>query len=337
MNLPLATALRFASRGRRGDEGRALRKMSNLLTLSASLSEALRQSAPCPPSVGSLITAGERSGQLSRALRLAEGLLDEQIERAQTFSLRAYCAYPAAVLFSGFLIVGGIMYNVMPKFQDIFLDFDTPLPESTRVLIGLSNWFILGFPPGWFWLACAALIGAVILLIRTLWPVGRIIRFLERVGDRVRWSLPFTRQIDWGQGMATACGVLEMGLTGGLPLDRAARLASDLRINHYVRVRLEEFTALVLGGASAVQAAREAKLGAMCVAALAAISRGEDPHTVLGHAADCYRQVANQWWHATAKLLWPLGTLVLGAMVGFVAWALFEPLVALIESVMDGI
>lgn len=335
MNLPLATALRVASRGPRGGERRALRKMTDLLTLSTSVAESLRQSVPnCPPMVVSLIAAGERSGQLPRALRLAEDLLDEQLKRTQTYSLRAYWVYPAAVLVSGFLILFGIMYFVMPKFEDIFMDFDATLPESTRILIGVAIWFHSGTPPGWVWLFCLVLLGALILLVHMVPPTGGFLRFLERVRDRVRWSLPFTRQVDWGQGMAAACGVLEMGLTAGIPLDRTARLASDLRINHCVRGRLEVFTTLMDGGASPATAARQARLGAMCAAALAAVSRGEDPHTALGHAADYYRAVANRWWHAMAKLLWPLVTLVMGTVVGYVVVALYLPVVALIESVI---
>lgn len=335
MNLPVATALRIASRGNRGGERRALRKMTDLLTLSTSLAEALRQSVPnCPPMVVSLIAAGERSGQLPRALRLAEDLLDEQLKRTQTYSLRAYWAYPVAVLLSTFVIFYGIMYFVIPKFEDIFTDFDATLPESTQSLIGLANWFLHGTLPGWVWLLGLILLGALILLVHMIPPSGGFLRFLERVRDRVRWLLPFTRQVDWGHGMAAACGVLEMGLTAGLPLDRAARLASDLRINRVVRGRLEEFTALLAGGAPAVRAARQAQLGAICVAAIAAVSRGEDPRTVLGHAADYYRAVANRWWHAMAKLLWPLVTVVMGTVVGYVVVALFLPLVALIDSVM---
>lgn len=335
MNLPLAAALRVAARGQRGGEGRALRKLTDLLTLSTSLAEALRQSVPnCPPLVVSLITAGERSGQLPRALRLAEDLLDEQLKRAQTYSLRAYWAYPVAVVVIGFLILSGIMINVMPKFIDIFDDFEVALPEETLVLIDAARWFVHGHPPGWYWLLALVLFGAGFSLVQMVPPNGRLLGFLERVRDRVRFSLPFTRQIDWGHGMAAACGVLEMGLISGLPLDRSARLASDLRINHFVRRRLEAFTARLVGGTPAVRAARQANLGAMCVAAIAAISRGEDPRTVLGHAADYYRAVANRWWHAMAKLLWPLITLAMGTVVGYVVVALFLPLVVLIESVM---
>ncbi len=57
--------------------------------------------------------------------------------------------YPIVVIGFSFGIVGGIMYFVIPKFKDIFLDFDVTLPNVTLVLINMSDWFVKGRPPGW--------------------------------------------------------------------------------------------------------------------------------------------------------------------------------------------
>ena len=335
MNLPLTTSLKVASRGQRRGERRAMKKLTDLLTLSVPLSEALRQSvANCPPTVVSLVAAGEHSGQLPRALRLAEDLIDEKLRRTQEYSLRAYWAYPAGLLVVGSMILIWVTTVIIPKFEAIFLDFDTALPATTRSLIDFAHWFVSGTVPGWVWLVGLIVVGFLVLLIHMVPPNGRVLRLLEAARDRVRFWLPVTRQIDWGQGMAAASGVLEMGLISGLPLERAACMASELRINGSLKQRLATFSARLAAGAPTVQAAREAGLGAMCVAAMAAVSRGEDPRVVLGHAADYYRALSNRWWHATLKIFWPLVALVLGAAVGYVLLAMFLPLVALIEHLI---
>ena len=38
---------------------------------------------------------------------------------------------------------------VVPKFEEIFSEFDTELPDITKMLIDASAWFAFGRPPGW--------------------------------------------------------------------------------------------------------------------------------------------------------------------------------------------
>ena len=75
----------------------------------------------------------------------------------------------------------------------------------------------------------------------------------------------------------------------------------------------------------------------MAVCALQMVEHGDDPQRVLSHAAAYYEAIAYRWWHALVAISGPLVTLVIAIMVGFVALALFMPLVALINTVADAI
>ena len=93
-----------------------------------------------------MVKAGEAGGALEVILqRLAEFK-----ERAESLKRKVKGAmiYPCAVITVATLIVGFIMYYIIPKFKKIFDDFGTELPGMTVALIGFSdavvNYWYLG-------------------------------------------------------------------------------------------------------------------------------------------------------------------------------------------------
>ncbi|NIN72419.1 MAG: type II secretion system F family protein, partial [Gammaproteobacteria bacterium] len=71
------------------------------------------------------------------------------MEKAQRLRRRVIGAmiYPVVVISVAVLIVTGIMVFVIPKFQEIFNDFNVELPALTLWLIELSSW-MAGQNPG---------------------------------------------------------------------------------------------------------------------------------------------------------------------------------------------
>ncbi len=122
----------------------------------SSLSEAM---AKCPKAFNRLyvnmIKAGEAGGALETILqRLAEFLERSESLKAK---IKSAMTYPVAVLMFSIGILIFIMTNIVPKFEDIFKDFDTELPGLTQWLINMSHmvmqyWYLIpGIPIG-IWL-----------------------------------------------------------------------------------------------------------------------------------------------------------------------------------------
>ncbi|MGE3182077.1 MAG: type II secretion system F family protein, partial [Phycisphaerae bacterium] len=110
-----------------------------------------------------MVAAGEAGGVLDVILqRLADFM-----EKAQKLKRKITGAmiYPAVVIFVAAAIVTFIMVMVVPKFEEIFADFETPLPAVTKLLMNISYWFAEGTPPGW-----VVIIGAPFILF-VLWKV----------------------------------------------------------------------------------------------------------------------------------------------------------------------
>ena len=90
-----------------------------------------------------MIKAGEAGGALEAILqRLADFK-----EKSQSLKRRIKSAmvYPVVVIFVACVIVGFILYFIIPKFEAIFKDFNLPLPRMTIILIDASHFLIKYF------------------------------------------------------------------------------------------------------------------------------------------------------------------------------------------------
>jgi type IV pilus assembly protein PilC len=115
-----------------------------------------------------MVAAGEIGGVLDVILQRLAGFM-EKSERLKA-RIKGAMIYPICVIVVAVGIVSGIMYFVIPKFKDIFDDFDVTLPGITLFLIDLSLW-VAGTPegkvqaiPGWVWI----MLFIVSLLISTI-------------------------------------------------------------------------------------------------------------------------------------------------------------------------
>ena len=99
-----------------------------------------------------MIKAGEAGGALEAILqRLADFK-----EKSQSLKRRIKSAmvYPVVVITVACVIVGFILYYIIPKFESIFKDFNIPLPRMTMILIEaqplLDQVFLRGLPDAAF-------------------------------------------------------------------------------------------------------------------------------------------------------------------------------------------
>lgn len=328
-NLPLATGLALAAESERGRPRAQLRNISRLVAGGMTLSEAVRTALPdCSAVSLSLIAAGEQTGQLSVALDQAEERLFER-DRDRPPDDVPVASYLLAVTGFAALIVSGIMVAVVPKFKEIFRDFDVVLPSSTRSLIRVSEFFA---GAGLLLIALIILISVAIYL--SMRPRRRPrLAFTSRIADWIRWYTPAWRQVEISRGMRSILQAMRLGVRSGMSLEPAVRVAEVVDVNDQLKKRLRRFRELADRGVDLRQAAHQAGLGQVAAVAMAAGKRGGDLDAALRYAADYYSAVASRWWILLRNISWPIGTLVLGVMVGFIVVALFQPLVALINSV----
>lgn len=332
--LPMATAVSLAADSERGTERAILHRISVLLAQGLPLSEAVRLGYPnCSGLTLSLIAAGEKAGQLPAALDQAEQVLAERNRWSEPMdgSLIPYLC--VLILTTGF-IVSGIMVAVVPKFKEIFKDFGTQLPGITVALIDVSDWFVSGTPPGWFILAPLLILAPVILYLSLRPRRADAPLLASRLADWFRWNTPGLRVMERGQSTARVLQTIRIGLRSGMTLDQAAWLAADIDVNTQLRPRVRRFAELLRQGTRPGRAAEQAELGGIVSLALAAGQRSHNLDAALRYAIDYNESLSSRAWLLLRNLAWPIMTLTMATVVGFVVVSLFTPLVALINSCM---
>src|SRR5690606_25266054 len=76
------------------------------------------------------------------------GSLDEMLDRVATYAekteslkkkIKKALTYPTAVIVVAMAITGGLLWFVVPRFQEIFASFGAELPLPTQMVINMSE------------------------------------------------------------------------------------------------------------------------------------------------------------------------------------------------------
>lgn len=329
--LPILRSLRILEQQQKPGMMRAiLRNVADDIEGGATLSEAMAgQPKAFDRLFCNMVAAGETGGVLDVILqRLADFL-----ERAQRLKRKVMGAmiYPIVVITFAMGIVAGIMIAVVPKFEEIFKDFGTSLPGMTKVLIGISSWFVKGTPPGW-----------VIILFTPaiLFLLFKLVRMSEagRYGvDLVLLKIPVLGNILGKSSVARFTRTLGTLLAAGVPILEAINITKETSGNEVYARALKNVHDEIREGESFANPLRAAKICDGIVVNM--IDVGEetgDLDKMLIKIADNYDEEVETLVDGLVSLLEPVMVVVLGGIVGFIVIALFLPLVALINSVSGG-
>jgi type IV pilus assembly protein PilC len=331
-NLPLPMALECAAYGREDPTGFLLRGIKSWLVKGYSLTEAVRRGYPqCPSRALAVLAAGERIGQLPAALRVIQmDLKESEMERRRLQPVHPF--YPVAVLSFAFLVVLAIMQFVMPTYSAVLQEMvGGRLPASTSALLSITGAII---HPRSAW-------GPFVVLV--LIVAGPVLYRLSRkrrpenpyshtwIIDSLKWVLPITHWFEKNRAMVQVVELLRLSLNAGRPVDEAIRSTLQLDVNVLFRSRLVCWLRRVERGENIAESARRCGLGAALAWAFDGGANSNTP-AVLEMLEAHYRSNYSYRVNLTRIILWPLGIIALGATVGFIVYAVFAPLVAVLRS-----
>jgi len=273
-----------------------------------------------------MVAAGETGGVLDVILsRLADFM-----EKAQKLKSKIVGAmiYPVVVVTFSFVIVAGIMIIVIPKFKDIFLDFDVALPTPTLILMGTSDWFVIGTPPGW--LVC--LLGpftciAVMKLIRSS-QGGRY------TTDFIGMKIPVFGNLLMKSSVSRFTRTLGTLIAAGVPILEALNITRDTAGNEvYARAMQRVHDAIRQGDSFATPLRASNVVDGLVVNMIDVGEETGELDKMLMKIADNYEEEMDTAVEALVSLIEPIMVVVLGGIVGFIVVALFMPLIQLMQSV----
>ena len=276
-----------------------------------------------------MVQAGETGGVLDVILqRLADFL-----ERAQRLKRKVVGAmiYPIVVITFAVGIVSGIMIAVVPKFKDIFKDFDVTLPAATQGLMGASDWVVHGKPPGW---------AVIVFSPFAIFFVFKLIRSSKGgryVVDFVGLKIPVFGTLLQKNAVARFTRTLGTLISAGVPILEAILITRETSGNEVYSRAMEKVHDSIREGESFAAPLRSTGVCDGLVTNM--IDVGEETgelDKMLLKIADNYEEDIDVAVASLVSLLEPLMVVLLGSIVGFIVIALFLPLVKLIENVSKG-
>jgi type IV pilus assembly protein PilC len=340
-NLPLPMALEMAAVGQDYKRADILRNMKKWLVEGYPLSESLRRGYPkCPGYVTAMVAAGELIGQIPQAIGALEQDLvvkastSKKIRHTPTF-------YPPIVLLFIVIQVLLLMVFILPKFHVVLMEIggDVQFPAATRTLITIAEFFTKG-PGSLLGLGLALLVlvwGVVYIRVRSRPRRVKKPYLISRVGDFLKWHLPFIRGYEWCTAMQRIAGLIRLSLNAGCTVNEAIANTLQLDINECFKRGLKEWLARVERGDDIGQSAQQCGMGGAMAWAFADVHNHRNTLDILETLETSYR-----WGYSRAAalarfIIGPCETICLGLMVGFIAYAMFSPMIAVIYATANSI
>ena len=278
-----------------------------------------------------MVKAGEIGGVLDVILqRLADFMEKGQRLRSR---IKGALIYPTVVICIAVAIVTGIMYFVIPKFQEIFNDFNVKLPALTLWLVSASKW-IAGTAspdqrvPGVVWIASSP------FLIYFFFKVIRKTHYGRASTDWIGLKIPVIGGLIQKTTVARFTRTLGTLVAAGVPILEAITITKETSGNWVFEEALGKVHDSIKEGETFAEPLRKAKVCDLIVVNM--IDVGEetgDLDVMLMKIADNYDEEVDVAVASLLSLLEPFMVVILGGIVGTIVLALFLPLVSMIESV----
>jgi type IV pilus assembly protein PilC len=288
----------------------------------ASLADAMRKHPKTfDPLFTNMVAAGEAGGILDTILKRLATYIEKAVKLKG--QVKSAMIYPVAVIVIAALVVGVILWKVIPTFAQLFAGLGAELPLPTRVVIWLSESLVSYFP------VMAAGLVAIGWAFRTYYRTegGR------RVVDRVMLNLPILGDILRKIAVARFCRTLATLISSGVPildgLEITARTAGNSIIEDAVMTTRKS---IERGETIAAPLKETAVFPPMVVQMIGVGEATGALDTMLAKIADFYEEEVDTAVAGLLTLLEPVMIAFLGVIVGGIVIAMYLPIFDLISK-----
>lgn len=320
----------------------------------ATLSEAMAKS---PKAFDRLYVNMIKAGEAGGALEVILQRLAEFQERSQSLKrkVKGAMVYPVAVVVFAVGILTFIMIKIVPAFEKIFKDFNTPLPMITKVLIEGSHavfnyWYLLPGVPLCVWLfvklVCKFAPGRYgwdlfmlkVPIFGNLVEKNIIARTMRTLGTLVASGVPILEAINITKetsGNAVFENLYQKVHESIREGESLATPMKDYSRTSFHPVALFFWFAFIGGPIGALIYVLRMNSRILDDMVVNMVDVGEETgelDTMLYKVADNFDEEVAVITESLTRLMEPLLIIVLGGIVGFIVIALFLPLISLITK-----
>jgi type IV pilus assembly protein PilC len=268
-----------------------------------------------------MIAAGEAGGILDTILKRLATYIEKAVKLKG--EVKSAMIYPVAVIVIATLVVGAILWKVIPTFAQLFAGLGAQLPLPTRVVIAASDFLV-----AYGWILVLALGGAGYAVKRYYaTDNGR------HVIDAVLLKAPILGDILRKVAVARFCRTLSTLLASGVPILDGLDITARTSGNAIVEDAIQMTRTGIERGETISGPLRETNVFPSMVVQM--INVGETTgalDTMLSKIADFYEEEVDTAVAGLLTLMEPVMIAFLGVVVGGIVIAMYMPIFELIST-----
>jgi type IV pilus assembly protein PilC len=288
----------------------------------ASLADAMRKHPKVfDPLFTNMIAAGEAGGILDTILKRLAVYIEKAVKLKG--QVKSAMIYPVAVILIAAVVVGVILWKVIPTFANLFAGLGAELPLPTRVVIALSN-NLVRFGP--FLMVGLAALGYG---FKTYYATesGR------KTVDGVMLKLPILGILLRKIAVARFCRTLSTLLASGVSILEALDITARTSGNAVVEEALLAVRKSIERGETIAGPLKETNVFPSMVVQMIGVGEATGAlDTMLAKIADFYEEEVDVAVAGLLTLLEPIMIAILGGVVGGIVIAMYMPIFDLISK-----
>ena len=288
----------------------------------ASLADAMRKHPKTfDPLFTNMIAAGEAGGILDTILKRLATYIEKAVKLAS--QVKSAMIYPIAVMVIAGVVVGVILWKVIPTFASLFAGLGAELPLPTRFVIMLSNNLVTYFIP------LAVVMGAAGYGFTRYYATdnGR------HVVDRIVLKLPILGDIMRKIAVARFCRTLATLISSGVPILDGLEITARTSGNAIVEDAILLTRKSIERGETISAPLKETNVFPPMVTQMIGVGEATGAlDTMLAKIADFYEEEVDTAVAGLLTLLEPIMIAVLGVVVGGIVIAMYLPIFDLISK-----
>ncbi len=268
-----------------------------------------------------MIAAGEAGGILDTILKRLAVYIEKAVKLKS--QVKSAMIYPVAVIVIACVVIGVILWKVIPTFAALFAGLGAELPLPTRIVIALSNNLVRFMP-----FIIVAIVGAGWGL-RSYYATEKGRRVIDGLTLKTPILGPIMRKI----AVARFCRTLSTLMASGVPildgLDITARTSGNAVIEDAILITRKS---IERGETIAAPLKETGVFPGMVVQMISVGEATGALDTMLGKIADFYEEEVDVAVEGLLTLLEPIMIAFLGGAVGGIVIAMYMPIFDLISK-----
>jgi type IV pilus assembly protein PilC len=271
-----------------------------------------------------MIAAGEAGGILDTILKRLAVYIEKNVKLKG--DVKSAMIYPIAVIVIAALVVGAILWKVIPTFATLFAGLGAELPLPTRIVIAMSNGVV-----AWGWLIVLVIFGLGWVVARYYaTPAGRY------QIDAGLLKTPVLGNILRKVAVARFCRTLSTLLSSGVPILDGLDITAKTSGNAIIEAAIQKTRTGIERGETVSGPLKDTNVFPSMVVQM--INVGETTgalDAMLSKIADFYEDEVDSAVAGMLTLLEPVMIAFLGVVVGGIVIAMYLPIFDLISKLSN--